>query len=101
MNFPACLLVAALFSDVVVCGEPVGSQDLGTNPDQLRRIQVNGDDNSLSRLATRNLNAPEISERQISEDGRCGTGFGTRCYSDECCSSAGYKLLLPGHKRFC
>ncbi|KAF4439600.1 bifunctional xylanase deacetylase [Fusarium acutatum] len=29
-------------------------------------------------------------EKRQSSDGRCGTGFGTICASDECCSSAGW-----------
>ncbi|CAM1503177.1 Fc.00g079530.m01.CDS01 [Cosmosporella sp. VM-42] len=31
-----------------------------------------------------------VEKRQVSTNGRCGTGFGTTCNSDECCSSAGW-----------
>ncbi|OAA58674.1 Glycoside hydrolase/deacetylase, beta/alpha-barrel [Cordyceps fumosorosea ARSEF 2679] len=31
-----------------------------------------------------------IATRAVSTDGRCGTGFGTVCADDECCSSAGW-----------
>lgn len=33
---------------------------------------------------------PNLGSRQVTKDGRCGTGFGTVCEKDECCSSAGY-----------
>ncbi|KAH6971552.1 hypothetical protein BKA56DRAFT_677651 [Ilyonectria sp. MPI-CAGE-AT-0026] len=32
----------------------------------------------------------DLEKRQVSTDGRCGTGFGTVCSSTECCSSAGW-----------
>ncbi|KAK7421269.1 hypothetical protein QQZ08_010046 [Neonectria magnoliae] len=31
-----------------------------------------------------------LEKRQVSTNGRCGTGFGTVCSSTECCSSAGW-----------
>ncbi|KAJ3483374.1 hypothetical protein NLG97_g7321 [Lecanicillium saksenae] len=33
---------------------------------------------------------PQIASRQVTKDGRCGTGFGTVCEKDQCCSTAGW-----------
>ncbi|KAL7941484.1 carbohydrate-binding module family 18 [Trichoderma barbatum] len=47
----------------------------------LKRDDLQTANGSFSPLS---INAP------ISEDGRCGANFGTRCQNDECCSSAGW-----------
>lgn len=49
----------------------------------------------LAAAAASFVNAAALDEswrkekRELSTNGRCGTGFGTTCSSTECCSSAG------------
>ncbi|KAH7216387.1 family 4 carbohydrate esterase [Fusarium oxysporum] len=43
-----------------------------------------------SWLSERSQGTEEFMEKRQSSNGRCGTGFGTICANDECCSSAGW-----------
>ncbi|KAF7550637.1 hypothetical protein G7Z17_g5573 [Cylindrodendrum hubeiense] len=46
--------------------------------------------NSRRALIERQSGVEGHGKRQVSTDGRCGTGYGTVCSDEECCSSAGW-----------
>jgi hypothetical protein len=61
------------------------------------RSIVSGSTALSRRDASPNANVTKpfiVDDFPVTEDGRCGATFGTKCWSDECCSAEGYVNLL-------
>ncbi|KAL7957469.1 hypothetical protein V8C34DRAFT_314866 [Trichoderma compactum] len=67
-----------------------GAAFIPQNPIAKSRVSHSSHSKRDVNLAANNEFMPLSVNYPITEDGRCGVNFGTRCLNDECCSSEGW-----------
>lgn len=84
MFISTAVVLYQLFGNIHVDGEPLAISQ------QLENCNAKAKERASAPMRVRDHHEPDdLATRQTSTDGRCGTGFGTVCWPDECCSSAG------------